>query len=68
MAERPPLAPRLRELDDAMERRGMPLSARARVAERLRKEGQRREALRGFRFRWLPALTFAAGAAGAAKQ
>jgi len=41
----------------------MPVGARTRVAERLRQEAHRREALSGFRFRWLPALTFAAGAA-----
>lgn len=63
MAERPVLAPRLRELDETIARRGMPPGARARVGARLRQEALRREATAGFRFRWLPALTFAAGAA-----
>ncbi len=63
MSERPALAPKLRAFDQAAEQRGMPLGARARVASRLRREAQRRDAVSGFRFRWLPAVTFAAGAA-----
>ncbi|MCA9707913.1 MAG: FecR domain-containing protein, partial [Myxococcales bacterium] len=57
------MAPRLRELDEVLAERGMPPAARARVEVRLRQEAQRRAALTGFRLRWLPALTFAAGAA-----
>lgn len=41
----------------------MPAAARARVQARLRHEAQRRASLFVFRLRWLPALTFAAGAA-----
>ncbi|MCA9648919.1 MAG: FecR domain-containing protein, partial [Myxococcales bacterium] len=63
MSERRVLAPRLRELDEELAARGMPPGARARVAERLRREAIAREATAGFRFRWLPAITFAAGAA-----
>ncbi len=63
MPERSPLAPRLRELDDTLGERGMPPGARARVEARLQREAQRRAAISGFRLRWLPALTFAAGAA-----
>ncbi|MCX4246450.1 FecR domain-containing protein [Paraliomyxa miuraensis] len=63
MSERPRLAPSLRELDEVLAERGMPRHARDRVGARLRREALRREATSGFRFRWLPALTFAAGAA-----
>ncbi len=63
MPERKALAPDLRALDQALEQRGMPSGARNRVETRLRQEAQRREATSGFRFRWLPAVTFAAGAA-----
>ena len=63
MPDEPMLAPRLRELDRQQRLRGMPPVARMRVAARLREEAQRRAAARGFRNRWLPALTFAAGAA-----
>lgn len=63
MPERLPLVPRLRELDEALEERGMPAAARARVQARLEHEAHRRASLAGFRLRWLPALTFAAGAA-----
>lgn len=63
MPEKRSLAPALRELDREIGERGMPVGARARVAERLRREAIAREATSGFRFRWLPALTFAAGAA-----
>ncbi|MEM7153664.1 MAG: FecR domain-containing protein [Myxococcota bacterium] len=63
MPDEPLLAPPLRELDRRQRLRGMPPGARVRVAERLRKEAERRAAVRGFRYRWLPALTFAAGAA-----
>lgn len=41
----------------------MPAAAYARVAARLAEHGQRRRLLGGFRLRWLPALTFVAGAA-----
>ncbi|MEX1363428.1 MAG: FecR domain-containing protein [Nannocystaceae bacterium] len=63
MTERPVIAPRLRQFDARVAERGMPVAAKARVAERLRREAIAREATAGFRFRWLPALTFAAGAA-----
>lgn len=63
MSERRALAPELRRFDREAADRGMPVGARTRVAERLRREAIAREATSGFRFRWLPALTFAAGAA-----
>ena len=63
MPDRPQLAPQLRELDDALADRGMPAAARARVEAKLHAEARRRAAISGFRLRWMPAFTFAAGAA-----
>jgi hypothetical protein len=63
MADRPRLAPQLQQLDDVLAERGMPAAARARVEARLHAEARRRAAFTGFRLRWMPALTFAAGAA-----
>lgn len=60
---RPALAPRLRQIDREVEERGMPSAAHARVAAHLRAEADRRRAAGGFRLRWMPAFTFAAGAA-----
>ncbi len=63
MPEPRAIAPALRELDRTLADRGMPPGARSRVAASLAEEAVRRKATSGFRFRWLPALTFAAGAA-----
>ena len=47
MPERLPLVPRLRELDETLEERGMPAAARARVQARLEHEAHRRASLTG---------------------
>lgn len=59
---RPALVPALRRLEQDARERGMPPGARHRITARLREEADRREREAAPR-RWLPALTFLAGAA-----
>ncbi len=63
MPERRSLGPLLRQLDQTLGERGMPPGARARIEDRLARHARRRAAISGFKLRWLPAFTFAAGAA-----
>jgi ferric-dicitrate binding protein FerR (iron transport regulator) len=59
---RPSIVAALRRLEDDAALEGMPVGARHRIAARLTEEADRRE-LAGGRRRWIPALTFLAGAA-----
>ncbi len=59
---KPALVPQLRQLDHDAMLSGVPAGARYRVADRIAQEAEHREAASTPR-RWIPALTFVAGAA-----